>query len=73
MRVTIKPTQILDPMFREEITVSNAFLPKDPVKAMVEVKEKLYARLKEVREGKWDQVDEETFIVDLLDEIERSL
>ena len=46
VRVNIKPTTPLDPMFREGYTMTTPkFLPKDPTKALIEVKEMLYDRL----------------------------
>ncbi len=63
------------------------FLPKDPTKALVEVKEKLYGRLKSVNDlldqkeygdSSWDQTArffltlEKEFLEKLLDTIEKS-
>lgn len=48
------------------------FLSKDPTKAIEQVKEYLYERLQEIQNGE-DRLDEETFLIDLLDIFERSL
>jgi hypothetical protein len=85
VKVTLEQTQILDPMFREGSTVNNPrnhFLPRDPVKALADVKWTLYERLDTLRQclgpdGAYDAVDrqmqnEMTFLADLLDTIEKS-
>lgn len=87
-RVTMKQTQILDPMFREGVTMSNQFFSKDPAKAIIEIKEHTYERLEIMRSiikgaakdeyGYIDEFDiavgsEIRFLEDLLDKIERSL
>lgn len=87
-RVTIKQTQILDPMFREGVTMSNQFFSKDPAKAIIEIKERLYERLGVLRQcikgaykdeyGYVEEYDramasEIQNIEELLNDIERSL
>lgn len=84
MMIKLVQTDILDPMFREGVTVTNPthFLPKDPEKALADVKWTLYERLTVLRQcvvmADPDPVDlqmqnEMNFIQDLLDVIERSV
>lgn len=64
--------------------VTNEFLPRDPTKALVDVKEELYDRLGVLRQcvngraGAYDQLDyqmmnEMEFLRGLLDKMEKSL
>ena len=83
MRIRVQETSILDSMFRESPTVTDKkeFLPKDPAKALFEVKELLYERLDILRQCASIHTDDDfniafnieiNFLQNVLDLIERS-
>jgi len=81
MKVNVVNTKIIDPMFQEGVSRSTHFLPRDPEKALADVKWTLYERLTTLRQcvvmADPDPVDiqmqnEIDFLQNLLDVIERS-